>query len=170
MSDFRFLAPPVRDSKAQGVALGSRRVAAARSAFTLIELLVAISIIGMLAALALGGMWRADVSAKRQNTKTTINKVATQIQEIWESYRNRKLPVDPRLILNPSSSFAGSPYFLQWSAALGVNGYSPGWLPYYSTVRTQPGLGAANTAIYPDPTVPPANNGANPNNNLQRAA
>ncbi|HWB11615.1 MAG TPA: type II secretion system protein [Pirellulales bacterium] len=165
MSDFRFLPAKMHESKADRAVLVAdrRRSSAARGAFTLIELLVAISIIGILAALALGGMYRANLSAKQLNSKTTVNKVAVQINEIWESYRSRKLPIDPKLILQPSSSSSSSPYYLQWCAATGTGGtYSPGWLPYLSQIRVNGG----GTAFYPDPTTL----GTNPNNNLQIAA
>lgn len=135
-----------------------------RAAFTLIELLVTITIIGLLAALALGGMYRANLAAKQTNSKTTISKVAMQINEIWESYRTRKLPIDPRLVLQPTSGVATSPYYMQYCAATGTNNFSPGWLPYIQTIRNTatPGL----TAVYPDPSTL----GTNPNNNLQIAA
>ena len=129
-----------------------------RHAFTLIELMVAIAIIGILAAIMLGGMWRADVAAKRTNSKTTVIKVAAQLQEIWDSYRTRKLPINPQLILQASSGVAGSPYYPQWCAATGNGGLSPGWLPYYNTVRTTIGASTLN------PTAP------SPLNNLQVAA
>ena len=153
MSDFRFSAPKVRDSKAQGAALGfgvvkdgkpQRGVTPARSAFTLVELLVAISIIGMLAALALGGMWRANVSAKQLNSKTTVNKVAVQINEIWESYRTRKLPIDPKLVLKSNGS---PPYTIQYG-----NGLL--WLQYFAKIRSpfmptgDPMTAAPNTAAF----------------------
>ena len=129
-----------------------------RSAFTLIELLVAISIIGILAGLALGGMYRASLAASRVNTQATVNKVSAQVQEIWESYRTRRLPINPSLILQPSSGVVGSPYYQQWCAATGNNGLTPGWLSYYDTVRT----GTGGSAIYGG-TV-------NPQSNLQLAA
>ncbi len=131
--------------------MGSRR-----SAFTLIELMVAISIIGLLAAMALGGMYRAGVSAKQLNSKTTVNKIAVQINEVWESYRTRKLPIDPKQVLQ---SQGNAPYQYQYPNAVS-------WLTYFSSVRTAAGA----TAIYPDPQAPPGYNGVNPNNNLQIAA
>ena len=98
MSDFRIANRVNRQP--QSVAI---LPATARSAFTLIELLVAVTVIGMLAALALGGMYRANVSAKQLNSKATVNRIAVQINEIWESYRTRKLPIDPRLVLQSNN-------------------------------------------------------------------
>lgn len=121
-----------------------------RTGFTLIELMVAISIIGMLAAMVLGGMYRASVSAKQLNTKTTVNRVAVQLNEIWESYRTRKLPVDPKLILQSGGT---PPYAVQYPNAVA-------WLTYYSSIR----VAAGGTPIYSPPAVP-----LNPNNNLQAA-
>lgn len=137
------------------VARGKRR---RRSAFTLVELLVAISIIGILASLALGGMYQANIAAKRTNSKTTINKIAMQINEIWESYRTRKLPVDPKLILQSNGN---PPYQIQNAAAVA-------WLKYYAQVRSTAGV--SSSTFYPDPQAAAAYNGVNPNNNLQIAA
>ncbi|HJT36694.1 MAG TPA: type II secretion system protein [Pirellulales bacterium] len=120
----------------------------ARSAFTLVELLVTISIIGMLAAMALGGMYKASVSAKKTNTQTTVNKIAVQINEIWESYRTRKLPIDPTLVLQ---SGGASPYQYQYPNAVA-------WLQYFSSLRTAAGSTSLLTS------------GVNPRNNLQLAA
>lgn len=129
----------------------------ARQGFTLVELLVAIAIIGILAALALGGMYRATLAAKQTNSKTTVNKVAVQINEIWESYRTRKLPIDPQLVLQASTP--GSQYYAQWCAATGSAGYAPGWLPYYTTVQsTTKGTSTLYSGV------------ASPMNNLQVAA
>ena len=131
-----------------------------RRAFTLIELLVAISIIGMLAALALGGMYRANVSAKQLNSKTTVNKVSALVNEIWESYRTRKLPVDPKLVL---SSNGNAPYQYQYP-------YAIAWLQYFSQIRTAAGMPSVNPQngqpyLYPFPVAA----GQSPNN-LQIAA
>ena len=115
-----------------------------RSAFTLVELMVAITIIGILSAMALGGMYRANVSAKQLNSKTTVNKVAMQINEIWESYRSRKLPIDPKQMLQ---SGGGAPYQYQYPNALA-------WLTYFSQVRKSAGINPATDPINVAPTTP----------------
>jgi prepilin-type N-terminal cleavage/methylation domain-containing protein len=99
-----------------------------RRGFTLIELLVTITIIGILAALALGGMYRANVAARQTNTKTTVNKVAVQLNEVWESYRTRKLPINPQLVLQ---SGGNAPYTYQFANATA-------WLTYFQSIRTSP--------------------------------
>jgi prepilin-type N-terminal cleavage/methylation domain-containing protein len=116
-----------------------------RRAFTLIELLVAITIIGILSAMTLGGMYRANVAAKQVNTNTTINKVAAQIGEIWGSYRDRKLPIDPTQILQ--SNGTNPTYLMQYNAATGSNGMAPGWLPYFSTIRSNAGIPSTSDPI-----------------------
>ncbi|HVX12623.1 MAG TPA: type II secretion system protein [Pirellulales bacterium] len=146
-----------------------------RRGFTLIELLVSISIIGILAGLALGGMYSANVAAKRANTRTTIMKVNAQIMEIWGSYQSRTLPMNPAVFMQPTSNAAGSPYYVQWNAATGNDSrFSPGWLSYYQTMRTSiytstSGGSSVPTVFFPDPKAPPGNFGMNPNNNMQVA-
>lgn len=151
--------PMARHSIAAGsVDRAMRAGQPARLAFTLIELLVAVTIIGMLAGLALGGMYRANIAAKQLNTKTTVNRVAVQISEIWESYRTRKLPIDPKLILQ---SQGNPPYQYQYLNAVA-------WLQYFATIRTAAGIPTATT-FYPDPKST-FGNGVNPSNSLQIAA
>jgi prepilin-type N-terminal cleavage/methylation domain-containing protein len=125
-----------------------------RRGFTLIELLVSISIIGILAGLALGGMYRANVSAKQLNSKTTVSKVTAQINEIWESYRTRKLPIDPRLVLQSSGS---PPYTVQYANALT-------WFAYFSNIRSMAGIPTASDPINALPST------AAFGNNIQIAA
>lgn len=78
-------------------AIHSRR---SRTGFTLIELMVAITIIGILAGLVLGGMYRAQAQAKIANTKTLISKLDYRIKSAMDSYRSRRLPCDPQSILS----------------------------------------------------------------------
>lgn len=70
-----------------------------RRAFTLVELMVTIVIIGLLAAMFLGGMQRAQVSANIDSTKSTIAKLNATMMQQWESYKNRRVQVDPLLVL-----------------------------------------------------------------------
>jgi prepilin-type N-terminal cleavage/methylation domain-containing protein len=114
-----------------------------RAGFTLVELLVTITIIGMLAALALGGMYRVNISAKQQNSKTTVNKVAVQINEIWESYRTRTLPINVQqmLTLGPVA-----PYQYQYPNAIN-------WLTYFSGIRNTAGINPATDPINAAPAT-----------------
>lgn len=75
-----------------------------RHAFTLVELLVSIAVIGVLAMLALGAMQKAQTRAKAIKTQSTIAKLHQQILTKWESYKFRRLPVDPRLLLQSGGS------------------------------------------------------------------
>lgn len=75
-----------------------------RRGFTLVELLVAISIIGLLSALVLGALGKANTSAKAMKTRSTIAKIHQQIMTKWESYRFRRLPVDAKLIMQGGTS------------------------------------------------------------------
>lgn len=115
----------------------------ARPGFTLIELMVTIAIIGILAAMALGGMSVAQSRAKAMKTKATISKLHSQVMQRWEGYRNRRLPVDPRTVL-----LSGNAYVNGWLTALATNLNS-----------IQPGLGTplsqpASVAGLPNPNFP----------------
>src|SRR5690348_9653423 len=70
-----------------------------RSGFTLIELLVSIMVIAILSALLFGALQRAGSAAKVVHTKSTIAKLNVSLMDRWDSYRSRRLPVNPTLIL-----------------------------------------------------------------------
>jgi len=67
-----------------------------RRGFTLTELLVVMMIISILAGLALAGLSSAVNDARASRTKTVINKIDALIQERWEGFRTRAVPL-PRL-------------------------------------------------------------------------
>ena len=104
-----------------------RSHSATRNGFTLIELLVTITIIGILASMALAGMSIANSHAKVIKTKSTITKLHNQMMQRWESYRNRRLPVEPRSILmstgTPQYTYATG---VMTTLAANLNAASPG--------------------------------------------
>jgi len=64
------------------------------SAFTLVELLVTITIIAIIAGIALGALRYARVAAVEAKTKATIAKLNHIIMQQYESYMTRRLPID----------------------------------------------------------------------------
>jgi prepilin-type N-terminal cleavage/methylation domain-containing protein len=62
--------------------------------FTLIELLVTITIIGILAGMAMGVMRMARQSAAEAATKATVAKLHAIIMRRYESYITRRVPLD----------------------------------------------------------------------------
>lgn len=67
-----------------------------RGGFTLVELLVTIAIIAILAGLVLGGLYAAKLAGERSRTEAMIRKLEPAILARYESYRSRRLPMDPR--------------------------------------------------------------------------
>jgi prepilin-type N-terminal cleavage/methylation domain-containing protein len=76
-----------------------------RKGFTLIELLVVITILGILSSIVFAALARARQRANVLNTKSTITKLHSQIQAKWDSYRTRKVPVNPQQILTTIQTF-----------------------------------------------------------------
>ncbi|MBI3463223.1 MAG: prepilin-type N-terminal cleavage/methylation domain-containing protein [Planctomycetes bacterium] len=70
-----------------------RRVNDAADGFTLIELLITITIIGILASLGLGALYKAQEQAREAKTKNTIYKLHVAMMHRWEGYRYRRLPI-----------------------------------------------------------------------------
>ncbi|HUY90001.1 MAG TPA: prepilin-type N-terminal cleavage/methylation domain-containing protein [Pirellulales bacterium] len=70
-----------------------------RAGFTLIELLVAMTVIGILSGLVYGALQRAGTASRIVHTKSTIAKLNASLMDRWDSYRTRRLPVDPKAIL-----------------------------------------------------------------------
>lgn len=66
----------------------------ARQGFTIVELLVVMAILALLMALILGGLWRATIAAKVSRTEALIDKLNAQVMVRYESYRNRRVPID----------------------------------------------------------------------------
>lgn len=64
-----------------------------RSAFTLMELLIVITIISILAGVALSGLVSAVNDARVARTRAQINKIDALIMERYESYRTRPVPI-----------------------------------------------------------------------------
>jgi prepilin-type N-terminal cleavage/methylation domain-containing protein len=64
-----------------------------RSAFTLMELLIVITIIAIIAGLALSGLASAVNDARVARTRAQISKIDTLIMERWEGYRTRAVPI-----------------------------------------------------------------------------
>jgi prepilin-type N-terminal cleavage/methylation domain-containing protein len=74
-----------------------------RKGFTLIELLVVITILGILSSIVFAALNRARQRANVLNTKSTVAKLHSQIQAKWDSYRTRKVPIDPQALLSSGS-------------------------------------------------------------------
>lgn len=85
-----------------------RREGMERAGFTLVELMVAIVVIGILAGLVFGALQRASTGAKIVHTKSTIAKLNASLMDRWDSYRTRKLPIDPRTILQTMKTTGGA--------------------------------------------------------------
>ncbi|MHB1035798.1 MAG: type II secretion system protein [Pirellulales bacterium] len=61
---------------------------------TLVELLVAMSIVGILAAMAWFALRRSQESAREAKTRALIAKLHTLVLARWESYQTRRVPID----------------------------------------------------------------------------
>jgi prepilin-type N-terminal cleavage/methylation domain-containing protein len=68
------------------------------AAFTLVELLVAIVVIAILSGLVLGALQRAAGQSKVLHTKSTISKLHASMMDHWDTYRTRRVPIDPNNI------------------------------------------------------------------------
>ena len=131
------------------------RTRAARLGFTLVELLVAITIIGLLAGLVFGALQRAGGTAKIAHTKSTIAKLNASLMDRWDSYRNRRLPINPANILAAIKATNGAAYpYVQSQVGFGSVAPPPGGS---MVTRRAPSLGAAS-----DPLATPYNSASYP--------
>jgi prepilin-type N-terminal cleavage/methylation domain-containing protein len=64
-----------------------------RRGFTLMELLIVMSILAILAGLTVAGMAAVVNSAREARTRSIIGKIDLLIDERWEGYRTRAMPV-----------------------------------------------------------------------------
>src|SRR4030095_12893269 len=64
-----------------------------RAALTLIELLFVMVILGILAAIALGGLSAAAAQARVERTRSIIAKLNQLITDKYESYKTRAVPI-----------------------------------------------------------------------------
>lgn len=70
-----------------------------RRAFTLVELLVVITIIGILASLLLGTLFFAGEKARATRTRSMVARLDQAVTIRWETYRTRRVPIDPQAAL-----------------------------------------------------------------------
>jgi prepilin-type N-terminal cleavage/methylation domain-containing protein len=71
-----------------------------RPGFTLIELLVTITIIGIIAGMSMAALQWSRRFAAEHKTKATIAKLDAIISKKYESYVNRRMPINTREIYN----------------------------------------------------------------------
>jgi prepilin-type N-terminal cleavage/methylation domain-containing protein len=95
-------------ARANGWRAPLRRPSAVRG-YTLVELLVVVAIIAILVGAFVGALQAARESASRTATEALIARLHGQIMLRWESYRTRRLPIEPRVVavnlgLNPANS------------------------------------------------------------------
>ncbi len=83
----------------------------ASSGFTLVELLVVVLIIGILASMVLGALYASQEKSKGRFTRATISKLHNQIVQRWDSYRTRRVQLQPAYS-NPSQTNAAQ--MAQW--------------------------------------------------------
>ena len=70
-----------------------------RRGFTLVELLVAISIVAVLTAIAVGGMYAARESGRHAATRSLIAELDTIIRDKWDALNARRLPMNPAAMI-----------------------------------------------------------------------
>lgn len=70
------------------------RPSRARPGFTLVELLVAITIVGILAGLAMAGLHTAREQARVARTNSTILKLHNLVVDMYDTYSTRRAPIN----------------------------------------------------------------------------
>jgi prepilin-type N-terminal cleavage/methylation domain-containing protein len=80
------------------------RPAGRAAGFTLVELLVVVAIIVILAGMALGGLAVARNSARQRATHATIAKLNNVVLPLYDSYRNRRVPLSNQAIQQIAAS------------------------------------------------------------------
>ena len=84
-----------------------------RRSFTLIEMLIVMTIMAIIATLIYGAMEMAQRSAREAKTKATIAKLHRIIMTKWESYRTRRVPLDPATYAKSSGFYTAYLAYLQ---------------------------------------------------------
>jgi len=75
-----------------------------RRGFTLVELLVVVTVVGLLAGATMAALGKARETAKRSKTETTIAKLNDVIMRRYETYKTRRVPVNPQMALDRSDA------------------------------------------------------------------
>lgn len=122
----------------------------------MVELLVSIAIIGMMASLLLGAMFQAQELARAAKTKSLIVRLNAELLSRYETYRTRRLPIDPnvgREVWGTGPSVTGilthlgatralqtDAEYYNASTGIGENGYPNA--PYHATSGIQTAIKA----------------------------
>jgi len=79
------------------------KLSKARHGFTLVEIMVVLMIISIMGGMVLAAIGNVTTTAKLARTKTILAAVDAVIQEQYDSYQHRPLPVEIPDLFNPSS-------------------------------------------------------------------
>jgi len=121
-----------------------------RSAFTLVELLIAITVISILSGLVYGALQRASVQSKAIHTRSTISKLNASVVDRWESYRTRRVNLDP---INVAQGMKAGYYATAFQAITAMASRrianSNGAMNFYPTVPYDPLSVPINAGTFP---------------------
>ncbi len=81
------------NARSPGTTAARRPECPSRRGFTLTEMLVTITVIALLAGLALAGLHSARETARIAKTKSTVMKLHNIVMEMYGSYQTRRLPI-----------------------------------------------------------------------------